>query len=275
MDSLGKPYAILLPSQYPLNKASTKQLETVNQNLAIEFIKELITAKMKNQLNLIKYFYKTSKNKLPNEIFSEEMKRMNEIIEKVNTPVFIEGKIKDGDLNKFRDKILGYEGSFATAYWRLFSFFIPENYGFKEREHKNATNGVNILLNYGYGVLYTKILKSITLAGLNPQIGFLHRPAEGKPALVFDLIEPFRAPVVDRAVIAFLSRNKNLTINQKTFGKNVKTKFLKKLFARLESNFYHRGKLTNFEKLINQQAKDVADFILNEKTKMKFFVSKW
>jgi len=43
-------------------------------------------------------------------------------------------------------------------------------------------------------------------AGLEPYAGFLHTDRPGKPSLILDLIEEFRAPVVDRCVIAMCRR---------------------------------------------------------------------
>ena len=42
-------------------------------------------------------------------------------------------------------------------------------------------------------------------AGLEPFAGFLHVDRPGKPSLVLDLVEEFRQPVVDRAVIAAIA----------------------------------------------------------------------
>ena len=43
-------------------------------------------------------------------------------------------------------------------------------------------------------------------AGLEPFAGFLHVDRPGKPSLVLDMVEEFRQPVVDRAVIAAIGR---------------------------------------------------------------------
>ena len=43
-------------------------------------------------------------------------------------------------------------------------------------------------------------------AGLEPFAGFLHVDRSGKPSLVLDLMEEFRQPVVDRAILSWLNR---------------------------------------------------------------------
>jgi CRISPR-associated protein Cas1 len=65
---------------------------------------------------------------------------------------------------------------------------------------------VNSALNYGYGILYTQVWGALMNAGLEPFAGFLHVDRPGKPSLVLDVIEEFRQPIVDRAVIAMLTK---------------------------------------------------------------------
>ena len=49
------------------------------------------------------------------------------------------------------------------------------------------------------------LAKDLTVAcyavGFDPMMGFYHQPRFGRPALAFDLMEPFRALVVDSAVL--------------------------------------------------------------------------
>jgi CRISP-associated protein Cas1 len=76
---------------------------------------------------------------------------------------------------------------------------------FEGRERQGATDLVNSLLNYGYGILYSKIWEAVIRTGLSPFISFLHKPQEGKPTLIFDLVEEFRPQAVDRAVFSMIN----------------------------------------------------------------------
>ena len=60
---------------------------------------------------------------------------------------------------------------------------------------RGTTDLVNSLLNYGYGILYSRLTNVLVRAGLNVYIGFLHKPQKGKAGLLYDFIEEFRAPV--------------------------------------------------------------------------------
>ncbi|MGI6604033.1 MAG: CRISPR-associated endonuclease Cas1 [bacterium] len=56
----------------------------------------------------------------------------------------------------------------------------------------------NACLNYGYGILYQQCETALILAGLDIFAGFLHVDRPGKTSLVYDFMEEFRQPVVDR-----------------------------------------------------------------------------
>lgn len=70
---------------------------------------------------------------------------------------------------------------------------------------RRAINPFHTALNYLYGVAEHQLLCSIYASGLDPYCGFLHDDKEGRPSLVFDLIEPHRAGI-DSAVFAFFNR---------------------------------------------------------------------
>ncbi len=178
-------------------------------------------------------------------------------------------------LDEFRSKILGYEGSSAAAYWKLFSTLIPDSFNFEKREHQNAKNTINIMLNYGYGILYTRILTSITLAGLNPNIGFLHKESRNKPVLVFDLIENFRSPAVDKAVIAFVAKAGNLKLEKDSFPKEVKSKLSRKILLKLNTEFYYRKELVSLNSLFVSQTDQLKKYLKDEIKIFKPYLAKW
>ncbi len=269
IDGIGKPYARISSPYFPLSETVAKQAAKLNEQKASEIIKKILLTKVKNQISVLRFFNKSRKGKIDQATWELHFS----IIEK--SVAGIKEAESEEDLNEFRNKLLGYEGNAAASYWKLFSLFVPEFYEFTNREHRNAVNPVNILLNYGYGVLYNKILNSIVYARLNPMLGFIHRGRKNNPVLAFDLIEPFRAPIVDRTVIAYLARHKKIKMPKQLMPDDIKKEFLKKLFSRLESNFYYRNNLVNFNKLILDQAKNLEKYIMDETKSFKPFLAKW
>lgn len=60
---------------------------------------------------------------------------------------------------------------------------------------------MNALLSFGYAVLYANACALLEAVGLNPDIGLLHASRAGYAALASDLMEEFRALVVDSTVL--------------------------------------------------------------------------
>ena len=116
------------------------------------------------------------------------------------------------------------ESSASKIYFVEFAKFIPKKYRFTSRNQSfirtsknNATDVINALLNYGYSVLAGQILKYVLGVGLDPYLGFMHRPHTGFHPLVYDLIEPFRW-LVDYSVFQIANRkDSRRRIKQKDF----------------------------------------------------------
>lgn len=97
--------------------------------------------------------------------------------------------------------LMGLEGSCARLYWRCYGAQVPGELGFRGRQYRPSPDPVNAVLSFGYTLLTTVAAGAVEGAGLDPDAGFLHGWSHGRPSLALDLIEPFRAPVVDRLVM--------------------------------------------------------------------------
>src|SRR5204862_6184281 len=117
----------------------------------------------------------------------------------------IEGQAVD----ECRDTLMGIEGVSGRLYWEAVGEVIRGKTEFLGRAHRGATDAVNAMLNYGYGILYGNVWGAVLNAGLEPFAGFLHVDRPGKPALVLAMVEEFRQAVEDRAVLSA----ENLGIN--------------------------------------------------------------
>ena len=88
---------------------------------------------------------------------------------------------------------MGYEGAAATLYWQALrtAGLVPET--FLTREGRGSVEIVNAALNYGYAILQSYIWSALDNAGFELYAGFLHRRRPGKPSLVLDVMEEYRA----------------------------------------------------------------------------------
>ena len=60
---------------------------------------------------------------------------------------------------------------------------------------------MNAMLSLGYSLLTKDLTVACYAVGFDPYVGFYHQPRFGRPALALDLMEPFRALIVDSAVL--------------------------------------------------------------------------
>jgi CRISPR-associated protein Cas1 len=106
------------------------------------------------------------------------------------------------------DQIRGHEGHAARTLFQAMSRIIDPKWQFNGRNKQPPRDPVNAMLSFGYTLLFYNIYSFIRARGLNPHIGFLHPARPGHPALASDLIEEFRALIVDPLVW-------NLVLNQR------------------------------------------------------------
>lgn len=94
----------------------------------------------------------------------------------------------------------GAEGIAARSYFDAYSHTLKDRSLFHGRNKRPPRDPVNALLSFGYMLLAFRIQSLLNAEGFDPYLGFYHRIDYGRPALALDLLEPFRAPVVDRFV---------------------------------------------------------------------------
>ncbi|MBM7623695.1 CRISPR-associated endonuclease Cas1 [Sporohalobacter salinus] len=233
--------------------------------LAIAFVK----GKIENQLVLLKYLakYRKRNNKKLYEFIYNQLDEINKIKRGMN-------EIKGSNIDDIRQKLLSIEGRAAKKYWRVIKRVLPEEVEFPGRKTQGADDVVNSLLNYGYGILYSRVSTSVLRAGLDQYGGFLHADRPGKPSLVLDLIEEFRQTVVDRTVIGTLNQGMKFKLSQGYIEDKSRRKFADKVLERLQSKEYHDGKKYRLEVILQRQARRIATYLREGKEYIPF-VSGW
>lgn len=116
------------------------------------------------------------------------------------------------------DQLRGFEGNAAKVYFKALSASVDSSWNFNQRVRQPPTDGINAMLSYGYTLLFYNIYSLLLARGLNPHVGFLHSTRPGHPALASDLMEEFRAIVVD-AVVWKLVVNNQLSVDDFTYPK--------------------------------------------------------
>lgn len=90
------------------------------------------------------------------------------------------------------ERCRGLEGAAARAYFAGFSAVFPPELGFTGRNRRPPRDPVNACLSLAYTLLHFDAVRAAHTAGLDPLLGFYHRPAFGRESLASDLIEPLR-----------------------------------------------------------------------------------
>lgn len=104
--------------------------------------------------------------------------------------------------------LLGIEGTAARLYFEHFPALLKthgETFMFDGRNRRPPTDPVNALLSFAYALLVRDATVACHAAGLDPQVGFLHRPQFGRPSLALDLAEEFRPLLGDSTVITAIN----------------------------------------------------------------------
>lgn len=179
-------------------KIRKRQLEASLNAEAVEWVKTWVTAKINNQIDFVKELKKHRTAKA--DQIDDVLARMESLSDKVRN-------LTGGVITDISDTLRGYEGTAGRFYFQLLSSLLVKEHQFKGRSYRPAEDPFNAFLNYGYGILYSRIERCIMIAGLDPYVGFLHRDDYNQTSFVFDFIEPYR-PFVDLTVYRLFSGKK-------------------------------------------------------------------
>jgi CRISPR-associated protein Cas1 len=109
-----------------------------------------------------------------------------------------------------REALMGEEGIAARGYFAALARLVLAEAGEamrpRGRSRRPPEDRFNALLSFGYGLLHRDVLGAILRVGLEPSFGTLHRPRSAAHPLALDLMELFRVPVVDMAVLGAVNR---------------------------------------------------------------------
>lgn len=267
LDGYGAPYASLYASGLGGTVVTRReQLRAYDDLRGFHLAVQFARGKLANQAKTLRYFAKTRKD----TPIGEELKRVS--LELQDSLARLDGLNPACLSDELRAYIMGVEGDAAHRYWQAVGLLLPESYGWTGRKTRGATDAVNSLLNYGYGILYAQIERALVLAGLDPYAGFLHADRPGKLSLVLDLIEEFRQVVVDRVVVGLAARN--FTVERDDVG--MMTDVTRKTYAEhvlshLEATVRYEGNRHALRHIIQMQARQLASFLRGERTSYEPF----
>lgn len=107
------------------------------------------------------------------------------------------------------EELNGVEGEAAQRYFAVFDSLIlqqREGFAFTGRSRRPPLDPVNALLSFAYTLLARECAAALEGVGLDPYLGFLHRPRPGRKSLALDLMEELRSVLADRLVISCINQ---------------------------------------------------------------------
>ncbi len=164
-----------------------KQSSLYETKFAMELAKNIISAKLKNQQVVLRRYEKSTGISVNDSlvllrICRDKVSRCQKIAE-----------------------LTGYEGQGAKAYFEGLSKLINPDFSFHGRNRRPPRDEFNSMLSLGYSILMNEIYGKIEAKGLNPYFGFLHRDKENHPTLASDMMEEWRAVIVDSTVMSMIN----------------------------------------------------------------------
>jgi len=103
------------------------------------------------------------------------------------------------------EALRGAEGIAAARYFRALGRLPPPDLAFEGRSRRPPRDPANALLSFGYVLVGNELASLLDGMGFDPYLGFYHRPDYGRPSLALDLLEEFRAALVDRLSLGLLN----------------------------------------------------------------------
>ncbi|MEM3710204.1 MAG: CRISPR-associated endonuclease Cas1 [Nitrososphaerales archaeon] len=238
--------------------------------------KEFVLAKLKNQYSTLGTLAKRRKDSDANssDKIYEKRKEISLKIQEIE-------QIDAENIDSVRSSIMSVEGIASMNYWSAIMLIIPEEFGFKERSGRYASDPINAMLNYGYGILEGEVWRAIHFAGLDPYGGFLHVDKPGKPSLVLDLMEEFRQQIIDKSIIKLVSRKEvkpedfSTKDNLCFLEDRARRTLLKEILERFEDCIAIGEEKIRWCDLILNQARKIGKFLRGEIPSYEGFWLRW
>lgn len=278
LSGTGTPYADIYSSGL-IGTVLTRraQLLAYNDYRAIHLALAFAGGKIQNQATLLKYIAKYRKETEP-AVYKELRWLAGETLDHMEELCAIDflAPREHYTIDEVRGQLLSVEGRAAQKYWRGLKTVLPAALAWPGRQGRGARDPFNSALNYGYGILYGQVQRAIVLAGLDPYGGYIHVDRPGKPSLVLDLIEEFRAPAVDRTILGLVNKGVKIEQDEQGFLTETTRRFLaEKILARLESQERYQKKRHPLRAIIQMQARHLATYVRGEREAYEPFLASW
>lgn len=156
-------------------------------------------------------------------------------------------------LSRAHGNLPNKEAVCSRYFWSLFGNSLGDESFLRGRD----AGGMNCLLNFGYAILLSLVLRNLFAVGLDPTFGIFHMPRERATPLAYDLMEPFR-PCVDARVYEWVKQNPEQR-------GEVTTEFKQWLIPLLDTKISYEGKSLTMRLVVERSIRSFRNAVLNGK----------
>ncbi len=272
LDPAGRPTAALYSAGLTGTVLTRReQLLAYRDRRGVDLAVAFARGKITNQAGFLRYLARYREEAAP-----EVARQLERAAEQVRNGLEELRHLQGDTVEEIRGQILSIEGRAAQHYWDALRAVVPEAYGWPGRQTRGARDPVNAPLNSGSGILYGQVERALVLAGLDPYAGFIHADRPGKPSLVFDLIEEFRAVVVDRTVVGMTTKGVKLGMDEAgRLTEEARRTVAEKVLERLEAAERYEKKRQPLRAILQSQARHIATFVRGDRAAYEPFIARW
>jgi len=260
LDDFGDPYGRVWHSKLgSTTLIRRRQLEMAETEEGLNLALSWVARKFDNQIELLARLRNTRTQKSA-EItgYIEQLRNCRAKLDGVKEPV-----------SDARGTIMGIEGSGGRIYFETINFLMPDRHKFNGRSRNPAKDEFNALLNYAYGVLYSRVEKACIIAGLDPYVGIIHTDHYNKKSMVFDLIENFRIWADETVINLFAGRKVKQEHFDKlqngfTLNKEGKAMLIEALTTFLDESIRYSGRNIRRGDIIQFECHRIANSLIKE-----------
>lgn len=219
----GKYFGKLISTSH-VNVGRQRLQGNLSDDFKLAMSRSIVSAKIHNQSVILRRYARNRNINVNNQI--EVMIRYAEKL----------------DYCKKEDEIMGYEGAAARIYFQVLGQLIDPQFAFDKRTRQPPLDAFNSLISLGYTILLNEIYGKLEAKGLNAYFGVLHQDREKHPTLASDLMEEWRAVIVDSVAMSMINGHElildDFYKDEESGGVFLDKNAFKKYVSKLEAKFH-------------------------------------
>lgn len=182
----GAYYGRLISTNH-VNVGRQRKQAYLDEGFKMQLAKNIVDAKIRNQSVILRRYARNQDQSVSDAIAA--MMRLDRKIEGCTET----------------DQIMGYEGAAARIYFEALGKLINSEFHFEGRSRRPPLDPFNSMISLGYSIILNEIYGKLEGKGMNPYFGILHKDREKHPTLASDLMEEWRAVLIDSTAMSILN----------------------------------------------------------------------